>query len=187
MTIGLDTLYRMDIWDTAWTLAPGHRLRLWLSSADTPSHEPLPEAGRNLVFHDQQHPSQLLINTGVGVSCSGGPLTCPNIASTTSGPASGQGGRCPTSSRLRFTVHQNNGRVTRVAVYVGKRRVQARHGRRIRTVSLARPRGRTFTVRIVAYTVKHKRVVSVRRYTNCTKAPPRTRVHHRRRASRRHG
>jgi len=41
VTIGLPIEYRMDIWDIAYTLAPGHRLRLWLSSADTPTHEPL--------------------------------------------------------------------------------------------------------------------------------------------------
>jgi putative CocE/NonD family hydrolase len=61
VTIGEDTEYRMDIWDTAWTLKPGHRLRLWLSSADTPNHEPLPVAGRNLIFHDKEHPAQLIL------------------------------------------------------------------------------------------------------------------------------
>jgi hypothetical protein len=64
VTIGETTEYRMDLWDTAYTLAPGHRLRLWLGSADTPSHEPLPVAGRDLVFHDGDHPSQLLLGTG---------------------------------------------------------------------------------------------------------------------------
>jgi predicted acyl esterase len=62
VTIGEDTQYRMDIWDTAYTLAPGHRLRLWLSSSDTPNHEPLPSAGRNLIFHDADHPSQLILS-----------------------------------------------------------------------------------------------------------------------------
>lgn len=61
--IGADTRYRMDIWDTAYTLAPGHRLRLWVSSSDAPTHTPLPEAGRNIVFHDAAHPSQLLLGT----------------------------------------------------------------------------------------------------------------------------
>jgi putative CocE/NonD family hydrolase len=63
VTIGEDTEYRMDIWDTAYTLAPGHRLRLWLSSSDFPNHEPLEEAGRNLIFHDKDHPSQLILST----------------------------------------------------------------------------------------------------------------------------
>jgi putative CocE/NonD family hydrolase len=63
VTVGLTTEYRMDIWDTGYTLAPGHRLRLWLSSSDTPTHEPLPEAGRNLIFHDASHPSQLVLGT----------------------------------------------------------------------------------------------------------------------------
>jgi putative CocE/NonD family hydrolase len=61
--IGLPINYRVDIWDTAYTLAPGHRLRLWLSSSDTPNHEPLAVAGRNIVMHDATHPSQLILGT----------------------------------------------------------------------------------------------------------------------------
>ena len=49
--IGQETKYRMDIWDTAWTLPRGHRLRLWLSSSDSPNHEPLAVAGRNAILH----------------------------------------------------------------------------------------------------------------------------------------
>jgi uncharacterized protein len=61
VTIGEDIEYRMDIWDTAYTLAPTHRLRLWLSSSDVPNHEPLPFAGRNLIFHDKDHPARLIL------------------------------------------------------------------------------------------------------------------------------
>jgi hypothetical protein len=61
--IGEDTQYRMDIWDASYTLRPGHRLRLWFSSSDSPNHTPLPVAGRNLIFHDATHPSQLLLGT----------------------------------------------------------------------------------------------------------------------------
>src|SRR4051794_11372243 len=63
VTAGETTEYRMDIWDTAYTLQPGHSLRLWLSSSDSPTHEPLPVAGRNLIMHDADHPSQLLLGT----------------------------------------------------------------------------------------------------------------------------
>ena len=63
MTVGLTTELRLDLWDTAYTLAPGHRLRLWLGSSDTPTHEPLPVAGRNILFHDAQHPTQLVLST----------------------------------------------------------------------------------------------------------------------------
>lgn len=63
VTVGLTTEYRMDLWDTAYTVKPGHRLRLWFASGDSPTHEPLPVAGRNLVFHDAQHPTQLLLGT----------------------------------------------------------------------------------------------------------------------------
>jgi putative CocE/NonD family hydrolase len=63
VTLGLATKYRMDIWDTAWTLPKGHRLRLWLSSSDSPNHEPLAEAGRNLILHSRDYPSQLILGT----------------------------------------------------------------------------------------------------------------------------
>ena len=63
VTVGLTTEYRLDLWDTAFTVLPGHRLRLWFASSDSPTHEPLPEAGRNLLFHDAQHPTQLLLGT----------------------------------------------------------------------------------------------------------------------------
>ncbi len=63
VTVGLTTEYRLDLWDTAYTLAPGHRLRLSFSSSDSPTHEPVPAAGRNLLFHDPQHPTRLVLGT----------------------------------------------------------------------------------------------------------------------------
>ncbi len=63
VTIGQTTEYRIDVWDAAYTLPAGHRLRMWFSSSDTPTHEPVIAAGRNLIFHDAQHPSQLILTT----------------------------------------------------------------------------------------------------------------------------
>jgi predicted acyl esterase len=74
---GQATEYRMDIWDTAYTLAPGHRLRLWLSSSDAPTHEPLDVAGRNLIFHDSVYPSRLILGTATPPpACVKGPESC---------------------------------------------------------------------------------------------------------------
>jgi predicted acyl esterase len=63
VTIGLTTQYRIDIWDTAYSVPRGHRLRVWFASGDSPTHEPVPAAGRNLIFHDAQHPAELLLST----------------------------------------------------------------------------------------------------------------------------
>lgn len=77
VVIGQTIKYRMDIWDTAYTLKPGHRLRLWLSSSDTPTHEPLDVAGRNLIYHAAEYPSQLLLGTATpGPGCPKGPESC---------------------------------------------------------------------------------------------------------------
>lgn len=63
LTIGLTTEFRMDLWDTGYTVAKGHRLRVWFGSSDSPTHEPVPGAGRNIIFHDAQHPSELILGT----------------------------------------------------------------------------------------------------------------------------
>ena len=77
VTIGQTIRYRMDIWDTAYTLKPGHRLRLWLSSSDTPTHEPLAVAGRNILYHASEYPSQLILGTATpGPGCPNGPESC---------------------------------------------------------------------------------------------------------------
>jgi putative CocE/NonD family hydrolase len=78
--IGEDTEYRMDIWDASHTLAPGHRLRLWFSSSDSPNHTPLPVAGRNLIFHDASHPSQLLLGTRSDSAAIPSPWAVPAIS-----------------------------------------------------------------------------------------------------------
>ncbi|HWL65382.1 MAG TPA: CocE/NonD family hydrolase [Actinomycetota bacterium] len=53
--------YRIDIWDIAHTVLEGHRLRISLSSSDTPNHEPLPEPALNYLFHNGSYPSRLLV------------------------------------------------------------------------------------------------------------------------------
>jgi putative CocE/NonD family hydrolase len=53
--------YRIDIWDIAHTVLPGHRLRISVSSSDTPNHEPLPDPAINYLFHNAAYPSRLLV------------------------------------------------------------------------------------------------------------------------------
>lgn len=53
--------YRIDVWDTAYQVQPGHRLRIMVGSSDTPSHEALLEPALNAVFHDATHSSELVV------------------------------------------------------------------------------------------------------------------------------
>lgn len=55
--------YRIDVWDTAWTVPEGHRLRVALRSSDSPNHTANPFGGVNTIFHDEKHPSRLIITT----------------------------------------------------------------------------------------------------------------------------
>jgi len=137
-----------------------------------PQSLPLQEAGV------AQRPSGLcaavdLNGRGVnGVGLAGNPLGLP---STTG---------CVDTRRFAFHVHRPHGRrVVRVAVYVNGRHiktVRARHGHSInRLVLQSVPEG-LFTLKIVAHTANHHRVVTVRQYHGCTKGPPHT-LHGRRR------
>src|SRR4051794_8822149 len=125
VTIGLTTEYRMDIWDTAYTLAPGHRLRLWLGSSDTPTHQPLPLARPDPLLHEADHPSQLLLSTASGK---------PTEARM---PPSG-GARC--RARRKFTVRVPKG-WRHVRATVAGKRVRVRKHRVV-----VRPRGKARSV-----------------------------------------
>jgi putative CocE/NonD family hydrolase len=157
VTIGLTTEYRMDIWDTAYTLAPGHRLRLWLGSSDTPTHEPLPVAGRNLLFHDAEHPSQLLLSTASD-------QPAPVAGATPSAPPA-RGCR----SRRRFTVRVRSG-LRHVRATVGGRRVRVRTRSGGRRVVVVRPRAgaTSVVVRILGIDRHGRKVATKRRYRFCS-------------------
>ncbi|HEV3230030.1 MAG TPA: CocE/NonD family hydrolase [Solirubrobacteraceae bacterium] len=169
VTIGLPTEYRMDIWDTSYTLAPGHRLRLWLSSSDTPTHEPLAVAGRNLILHSSDYPSQLLLGTR---------LPGPGCATTTSCASTPPGLLAPSTCYPRTGFD--------VPLPAGMRRARAfADGRRLRiarrgggTVALVHPRARdgVVLVRIRGTDGSGRRVSLSRRYLLCG-APAARRSH----------
>jgi len=158
VTLGETTEYRMDIWDTAYTLAPGHRLRLWLSSSDAPTHEPLPVAGRNLLYHDRTYPSQLLLSTSDGGARCANVASCPAV-SQASAPA-----RTPSRCRTRTV------RAPRSLRHVSSVTVNGRRARvRRRAVVLrARPHGRAVAVvRFRGLNRRGHRVTVTRRYRLC--------------------
>lgn len=88
------------------------------------------------------------------------------------------GAACPKSRVLKFGIHANNGRVTRVDVFVGKRRVKVVRGHSVRSVSIPRPGQRNYVVRIVDYTVNGTRVISTRIYRNCARRAPHIHARH---------
>ncbi|MGI8558676.1 MAG: lipase family alpha/beta hydrolase [Solirubrobacteraceae bacterium] len=116
------------------------------------------------------------------------PLRCYVFASCTASSAAAlappgslgsspiSGARSCSKPRLSFAIHQNNGRVRRVLVYVNRRRVLARRGRRITRVSIARPAAARYTLRVVDFTARGLRVTTTRRYAGCSKTRPRVRV-----------
>jgi putative CocE/NonD family hydrolase len=141
VTIGLITEYRMDLWDIAYTLPAGHRLRLWLGSSDTPTHEPLLVAGRNLVIHDAEHPTQLILGTRLP----------GDAAATAARRCRSRTVHLPRWSHLRVVA---NGRRLKVS----HRTVRIRPARRARRVTV-RISGRRHGHR--RHTVRHVRMCGV--------------------------
>ena len=157
VVIGEDTEYRMDIWDTAYTVAPGHRLRLWLSSSDTPTHEPLEVAGRNLIYHDSDHPSQLLLSArDAEPPCGADPTKCPPLIAPSSRSA-----RPLCRRHRRFVVAVPRGLVrVRASVAHGRARLVSRGRRRV--VIVVRRSPATAVTVVVRGTDRHGRRVTVR-------------------------
>jgi Tol biopolymer transport system component len=95
---------------------------------------------------------------------------------------------CIPARRLRFALHHGPGaRVVRVEVFVDGRHVLTRRGHALKDVTLTRPTGQRFVVRIVNTQSTGSTVTTLRTYTLCTKKTrPRQRVHRVRRRARRH-
>ena len=58
-----DEIYKLgiDLDATAWRFEPGHRIRVFVSSADFPNLWPTPFAGENAVFRGRECPSQIIL------------------------------------------------------------------------------------------------------------------------------
>ncbi|HEY0633332.1 MAG TPA: CocE/NonD family hydrolase, partial [Thermoleophilaceae bacterium] len=85
--------------------------------------------------------------------------------------------RCEDRRRFTFKIHQpKHGRVTKVVAYVNGKRVKTVKGHRITKFQLARLPIGIFRVKIVAFTSRNTRTISVRTYRGCKKGKPHTHV-----------
>jgi hypothetical protein len=85
--------------------------------------------------------------------------------------------QCEDHRRFTFKIHQpKHGRVTKVVAYVNGKRVKTVKGHRITKFQLARLPIGIFRVKIVAFTSRNTRTISVRTYRGCKKGKPHTHV-----------
>jgi uncharacterized membrane protein YgcG len=86
--------------------------------------------------------------------------------------------KCLDRRKFRFKIHQPPmQRVINVQVFINGKRRYSRRGTKVTTVSIKKlPNTGTFLVRIVALTNRGNRIISTRRYKNCKKGRPSTRV-----------
>jgi putative CocE/NonD family hydrolase len=169
----------VEIFPTAALFAKGHTLRLTLQSGDAPHlTPPLPQfrdsfGGTLQVWHDAQHPSQLIV-----------PIRGARKPGGSGGSGSGGGGggkprpiKCKDHRRFTFKIHQpKHGRIVRVDAFVnGKLRKRVR-GHRVTRIAIARLPRKRFKVRIVAHWNTGERTISTRVYKGCRKSRPHTHV-----------
>jgi hypothetical protein len=96
-------------------------------------------------------------DSGVGCHRPAVPVPPPTVA-----PA-----RCSKRSVLHFTIHSRSGRVTLVRVYVAGRLARTVRGHNVRRLAVKRPSRRSFTIKLVAVTVRHRRLTIRRHYRSC--------------------
>jgi hypothetical protein len=87
--------------------------------------------------------------------------------------------KCVDKRKFKFKIHQpKTGSVTRVDVFVNKKRTKTVKGSRITKLSIARlPKKGRYKVRIVAFTTNLTQTISTRTYKACKKGRARTHVH----------
>ena len=168
--VGQVTRFDVELFPTFALLRRGDRLRLTLTTSDSPHL--LPSAAQAATLAGGVYEVQ---RGGASASFLEIPLAPlgalsgagSELASRVAAPVRA---RCTSSRRLRVVLHApRGGRWARIAVYVGKRlvRLLPRPGARA-TIDLRRlvPRGR-HTVRIVATTRRGRRIVRTRHYRVC--------------------
>jgi hypothetical protein len=160
----------VEIFPTAATFAEGHTLRLTLQSGDAPHlTPPLPQfvdsfGGTLKVWHDAQHPSQLI-------------LPIRNTRRPGAGGGKPRAIKCKDKRRFTFRIHQpKGGRIVRVEAFVNGKLRRTVRGRRVTRVTIARLPRKRFRVRIVAHWNTGERTVSTRVYKGCKKSRPQTHV-----------
>jgi len=89
---------------------------------------------------------------------------------------------CEDTRRFTFRLHHAKGqRIVKVEVLQNGKRIKARTGRDVKSITInTLPQG-TFTIRIVSTQSSGSKLISTRRYNGCEKGKPKTRaVHHKR-------
>jgi putative CocE/NonD family hydrolase len=173
VTPGAITRYDIEVPPTFADLRTGHRLRLTLTTSDTPHLLPLAQQAQNLaggIYGIQRN--------AAAASYLEVPLAPDSFPAT--GLAAGSGGRagpgpsgCLARSRVRLRVGPRHGRLRRAVVRVNGRRVRVRRGRTLSVViDLRRLPGSSVTVTVTGRTRPGRsrgprRYLSTRRYRIC--------------------
>ena len=177
---GAVTRYDLEVFPIAAVLAPGHRLRLTLTTSDTPHLLPSAAQSANLaggVYQVQRNaPAASFVELPLG------PVGLP---ATRLGSVFAGASRAAACASLRHEVVHvgRRGRLTRATVRVNGRRVRAvRRGARGLLVSLAGRRSGTYRISVDAVLAGGRRVRTTRIYHTCRPGRPARRARRARRA-----
>jgi hypothetical protein len=179
--------YDLAIWPTGYELGSGHRLQLRVTSYDFPTHlpgtfragpdnpaatsfQPMAPA-TNTISQGGRDPSYLRITAlGAGADHS-------NSSAMRSPPHTRAPAACARSARLTYRLGvglRRRDRVVAARIYVDRKLVRSLRGRKLMSVTVARPHRASFTVKIVTTLASGDRVTTSRRYHLCKRERIRT-------------
>jgi putative CocE/NonD family hydrolase len=160
------TRYDIEVFPTTAVLAPGHRLRLTLTTSDTPHL--LPSAAQNAQLAGGVYQVQRNAGAASFVELPLGPTDLPPTRLGNGLGGAGAGARACSSLRHEVVHVVSRGRLARATVRVNGRRVRAvRRGARGLLVSLAGRASGTYRVTVAAVLAGGRRVRTTRVYHTC--------------------
>jgi putative CocE/NonD family hydrolase len=147
----------VEIFNTDAVLAPGHRLRLTLTSGDVPHlMTPVPITANSVGA----------VNT---VRSDPGAASYLTVAEAPLGPEPAPfGASCTPTGRIAYRLRKPRGaRIVSVAAFAGKRLLLLRRGRSLRTVTLRNPPRGHYRLKLVTRDSRGHRRVARHRVSNC--------------------
>jgi putative CocE/NonD family hydrolase len=177
ITAGQFIPYEIEVWPTANEFEPGHRLRVQLTSNDTPNHMPgTLQVSRSDPSQNRFEPLAPATNTVRFGGAEGTSLLVPVYAGRNGAvaPPLTPAPACRSARRVVLHLWRLRGRrLVSATVLVNGRRARALHGRRLRAVDLGGlPPGQVNVV-VIGRTRSGRRVIGRRTYQTCVAGQPR--------------
>jgi putative CocE/NonD family hydrolase len=172
VTPGAVTRYDIEINPILADLRPGHRLRLTLTTSDTPHLLPLAQQAANLAGGVYQVQRNSAAASYLELPVAGSELPGTSLARSVAGGERSGTAACASGRRFRIRIGPRHGRLRHAVVRVNGRRVRVIRGPRLTAVIDLRGLGRSTATVTVTGRTRRGRYRDTRRYRLCRSKTP---------------